>query len=94
MYVGKLLGSIPVQGIELKNLWHYAHNKAHPISLCLRKIYPPSHPFPLPPNKTEIYFYIICGRVFSYSSSDANNTYIITDQYMMDGSYSSDLLKL
>jgi hypothetical protein len=53
-----------------------------------------SHPFPLPLNKTEIYFYIICGRVFSYSSSDANNTYIITDQYMMDGSYSSDLLKL
>lgn len=34
-YVGKLLSSIPIQGIELKYLWHYSRNKAHLKSICL-----------------------------------------------------------
>jgi len=44
-------------------------------------------------SETEIDFYIICGPVFSYSSSDANNTYIIANLYMMDSSHASDIMK-
>jgi len=38
-HVRKLLGCISIQGIELKNLWQYANNKAHLKSICLRKAY-------------------------------------------------------